>query len=314
MKALTKLQEALAKASEGATLIELQAKDIHPYKHQIRTVFSVKADEELTASIKQHGVVQPVLVRISATHDHAYELIAGERRWRSAQAAGKPIPALVRHIDDEEAEALHRIENIHRENLSNLEIAKALKEDLVRLKNAGAVGKLWGKSPAWISKMLSLNDLGEATQSLVDENITGDKEVLAEVARLEKRDKAGAKLVVEKIKAAPPKAKVRELVKAAVKAATPKKTKTAKPRAPVKRWWKTSAPLERKGSALAIGVEIKKNSRLCEDFEENVSRFGDAMIATEWKHKNTAYIWVAFGKSRQVAEYPAEDLQLTYME
>ena len=81
--------------------------------------------EDLAASIKEHGVLQPVLVR-PLGHDR-YELVAGERRWKASQKAGlSKIPALIQDIDDQKAMALGLIENIQRENLDPIEEARGL--------------------------------------------------------------------------------------------------------------------------------------------------------------------------------------------
>ena len=82
---------------------------------------------ELADSIKQHGVIQPIVVRPVRGVQDRYEIIAGERRWRAAQMAGlAEIPAVIRDVPDEDAVAMALIENIQRENLNPLEEARAL--------------------------------------------------------------------------------------------------------------------------------------------------------------------------------------------
>lgn len=114
-------------------------------KYQPRTDMHEEALEELAASIKNQGVMQPIVVRpISA---EKYEIIAGERRWRATQMAGlDSIPAIVKPVGDEAAIAMSLIENIQRENLNPIEEAMALKRlqdefELTQQEVADAVGK-----------------------------------------------------------------------------------------------------------------------------------------------------------------------------
>ena len=98
---------------------------IQPGKYQPRQAMDPERLEELAASIRAQGVIQPIVVRAIARD--RYELIAGERRWRAAQKAGlAEIPALVREVPDQAVVAMALIENIQRENLSPLEEAQAL--------------------------------------------------------------------------------------------------------------------------------------------------------------------------------------------
>lgn len=102
---------------------EMEIARIVPNRFQPRQVFEDKALEELTASIRIHGVIQPILVR--SLNNGVYELIAGERRWRAAQIAGlKKIPVVVKDITDEKSLEIALIENLQRENLNPIEAAQ----------------------------------------------------------------------------------------------------------------------------------------------------------------------------------------------
>ena len=102
---------------------EMEIARIVPNRFQPRQVFEDKALEELTASIRIHGVIQPILVR--RLNNGVYELIAGERRWRAAQIAGlKKIPVVVKDITDEKSLEIALIENLQRENLNPIEAAQ----------------------------------------------------------------------------------------------------------------------------------------------------------------------------------------------
>ena len=102
---------------------EMEIARIVPNRFQPRQGFEDKALEELTASIRIHGVIQPILVR--RLNNGVYELIAGERRWRAAQIAGlKKIPVVVKDIPDEKSLEIALIENLQRENLNPIEAAQ----------------------------------------------------------------------------------------------------------------------------------------------------------------------------------------------
>ncbi len=103
----------------------LSVGSIQPGKYQPRTRMDPASLDELAASIRAQGLMQPILVR--PVGDERYEIIAGERRWRAAQIAGlSEVPALLREIPDEAALAMALIENIQRENLNPLEEARGL--------------------------------------------------------------------------------------------------------------------------------------------------------------------------------------------
>jgi len=129
--------------------------------------------ENLAASIKSQGVIQPIVARpLKATNGGAqrYEIIAGERRWRAAQMAGlQDIPTVIRLVEDESAIAMALIENIQRENLNPLEEAKALDRlirefDLTHQQAADAIGR----SRASVSNLLRLLELSDRVKPLLE--------------------------------------------------------------------------------------------------------------------------------------------------
>jgi ParB family chromosome partitioning protein len=116
--------------AEGDTLVEVAVDEIEPNPNQPRKAFSPQALDELTASIKASGVIQPVIVRREST---GYQLVAGERRWRAARQAGLPrIPAIVREVTDAESLELALVENLLREDLNPMEEAEAFDKLLAR--------------------------------------------------------------------------------------------------------------------------------------------------------------------------------------
>ena len=142
---------------------------IQPGKYQPRHAMDPERLDDLAASIRAQGVIQPVVVREIAKD--RYELIAGERRWRAAQKAGlAEIPALVKVVPDQAVVAMALIENIQRENLSPLEEAQALSRlieefHLTQQETADAVGR---SRPA-VSNLLRLLDLPAEIKRLLDE-------------------------------------------------------------------------------------------------------------------------------------------------
>jgi ParB family transcriptional regulator, chromosome partitioning protein len=116
--------------TEGDTLVDVAVDQIEPNPNQPRKVFNSQALDELTASIKASGVIQPVIVRRQGS---GYQLVAGERRWRAARQAGLPrVPAIVREVTDAESLELALVENLLREDLNPMEEAEAYDKLLAR--------------------------------------------------------------------------------------------------------------------------------------------------------------------------------------
>ena len=147
----------------------LPIQQIQPGKYQPRRHWNQEALDELAASIRAQGLIQPVVVR--ALGRNSYELIAGERRWRAAQLAQlSEIPALVKTVDEAAVPAMALIENIQRQDLTPLEEADALKRliddfDLTHQQAADAVGR----SRAAVSNLLRLTELPAPIKKLLDE-------------------------------------------------------------------------------------------------------------------------------------------------
>ncbi|MEO7051941.1 MAG: ParB/RepB/Spo0J family partition protein [Rhodanobacter sp.] len=156
------------RAQEGE-LRMLPIEQIQSGKYQPRRHWNEEALDELAASIKAQGLIQPVVVR--EVGKHRYELIAGERRWRAAQRAQLgEIPALVKNVAEAAVPAMALIENIQRQDLTPLEEADALKRliddfDLTHQQAADAVGR----SRASVSNLLRLTELPESIKKLLDD-------------------------------------------------------------------------------------------------------------------------------------------------
>ena len=137
-------------------------------KYQPRTHMDKGALEELAASIKAQGVVQPIVVRAIAGGN--YEIVAGERRWRASQLAGmETIPAVVRKIPDEAAVAIALIENIQRENLNPVEEATALQRLIDEFSMTHQrVAEAVGRSRAAVTNLLRLLSLQSDVRELLE--------------------------------------------------------------------------------------------------------------------------------------------------
>jgi ParB family chromosome partitioning protein len=162
-----------APTTNGDALRDIPVELLQRGQYQPRVDMRQDTLDDLAASIKAQGVVQPIVVRpiASSGGEKRYEIIAGERRWRAAQLAGlAEVPAVVREIPDEAAIAMALIENIQRENLNPLEEARAL-DRLIRefgLTHAEAAQAV-GRSRASVSNLLRLQDLSEKVKPMLED-------------------------------------------------------------------------------------------------------------------------------------------------
>ena len=156
------------KNKELETVVELKIVDVEPMKDQPRKVFDEEKLEELANSIKENGVIQPILV---VKNDDGYAIVAGERRWRAAKKAGlKKIPAIIKNYDESKKKQVALIENIQREDLNIVEVAHAIKE-LMEIENCSQseVAKVTGKNISTISNIVRLLKLpDEILQYVLD--------------------------------------------------------------------------------------------------------------------------------------------------
>ncbi|CAA9501201.1 MAG: Chromosome (plasmid) partitioning protein ParB [uncultured Sphingomonas sp.] len=143
---------------------EIDVAAIRPNPHQPRRIFAEEAISELADSIRARGVLQPILVR--ETGAGAYELVAGERRWRAAQKAQlHRIPAIVRTFDEAAVAEVALIENIQRENLNALEEADAYAQLISNYGHSqDDLSRLVGKSRSHVANLLRLRDLPDSVR------------------------------------------------------------------------------------------------------------------------------------------------------
>lgn len=145
-------------------IFDISLQDIIPNRFQPREMFDDEALQELSQSIREHGVIQPIIVRKVGDK---YEIIAGERRFRASQLAGKEtIPALIRDIDDKEAAKIALLENLQRSNLTPIEEAKTY-QTILKLDNITQeeLAQNLGKSQSTIANKLRLLTLDEEVQT-----------------------------------------------------------------------------------------------------------------------------------------------------
>lgn len=160
-------RESLAAPQAGDVVHQLSHAAIIPSSLQPRAIFTPEQLAELVDSIKEHGIIQPLIVR--ETQNGKYELIAGERRWRASGILGlSTVPAIIREASDKDVLELALIENLQRENLSPLEEAAGymrLKTEF-RMKQ-GDIAKRVGKSRAAVANSMRLLDLPQPVQDML---------------------------------------------------------------------------------------------------------------------------------------------------
>jgi len=159
------LPDLALEAREGVR--EIPVDEIRPRPGQPRRTFREESLQELAASMREHGVVQPLIVRKVA--GGGYELVAGERRWRAARLAGmRTVPAIVRPLSDAQALEVSLIENLQREDLNPLEEAEAYRQlmEIVGLTQEQLAERV-GKSRSHIANMLRLLSLPDEVKEYV---------------------------------------------------------------------------------------------------------------------------------------------------
>ena len=156
-------------AVENKNVDSVSINTIIPGKYQPRTEFDREALQALADSVKEKGILQPLLVR---RKNDKYELIAGERRWRAAKMAGlNDVPVIVKELSDQEVLEAALVENILRENLSAVEEAEGYKRLIDEFSHTQeALSQIVGKSRSHIANMLRLLTLPESVQNLIKED------------------------------------------------------------------------------------------------------------------------------------------------
>ena len=168
LSALLPDEPAFLDGAAAEQVRQLAIDSVRPNPDQPRKLFDPEKLEELTASIRQHGVMQPLVV---VEREGGYMIAAGERRWRAAQAAGlKEVPALVRQLDPRQLAELSLIENLQREDLTGLEEAQAF-SDLMNGHGytQEALAERLGKSRSHVANTLRLLNLAPHEKKLLEQ-------------------------------------------------------------------------------------------------------------------------------------------------
>jgi ParB family chromosome partitioning protein len=164
---------ALPAVAERGAVVALGIADLRPSPFQPRTTIDPVAIEELATSIRARGVLQPLLVRPDPEIPERYQIIAGERRWRAAQAAGiHEIPVIVRDLTDSDAMVVALVENLQRQDLNAIEEADGYRRLLEEFGvTQESLGQSVGKSRSHIANTLRLLNLPPAVQNEVRKGV-----------------------------------------------------------------------------------------------------------------------------------------------
>ncbi len=213
------LEKEIEKAEGLATETYVKLSKIEPNRNQPRKNFDQEELESLAASLKQKGMISPIIV--TKRKDH-YEIVAGERRWRAAHIAGlTEIPVLIREYTEQEIDEISIIENVQREDLNSIEEANAYKRLMDEYKyTQEVVAEKMGKSRAAITNTLRLLKLSEKIQKMIVEKklSEGHARALLAVEDLKIQEKLAQKVVDEKLS-------VRDIEKLVKNLGKPEKTK-----------------------------------------------------------------------------------------
>lgn len=217
-KAKKETKSGAEESREPQTLVKITK--VEPNREQPRKNFDEDALQELADSIKQFGLLQPILVQDRTDH---YEIIAGERRWRAAKLAGlKEVPVIIRNYTDQEIVEISLIENIQREDLNPIEEAQAYRRLLTEFHlKQDEVAERVSKSRAAVTNSIRLLKLSDEVQQMViDEMIsTGHARALLAVEDPEEQYNLAQRIFDEKLSVRD----VEKLVKNLHKSAKPKK-------------------------------------------------------------------------------------------
>ncbi len=167
------IEEKILDSTSVDEIVELNLDELRPNPYQPRKVFDEEKLQELADSIKEHGVIQPIIVKRSSIK--GYEIIAGERRVKASRMVGlEKIPAIIRDFTDEEMMEIALLENLQRENLNSIEEAMAYRNliNTMEITQEELANRL-GKSRSHITNMLGLLNLPEEVKDMiVDDKIS----------------------------------------------------------------------------------------------------------------------------------------------
>lgn len=272
-------KQGAAAALPGERIEEIDPKLIDCQK-QIRSKdnpgFTIESLTELGNDLKRDGQHEPAVVRKNKKTPGRFLMVAGERRWRACDIVGIKLKVVVREMDDEQARRVQRAENIQRENLTQLEIAVALREDKTRLGTLEKVAAEWNKGLNWVAERIKFLGVveaeGQASQA-VAEGVTADITTINDLHRLEKINPEAAKEVIDQAKTDPG-ANIRKAIRGKLKdvkpqgaAAGPENSRMREPvRAAASNEKRQKAQVASDGAEVVTGA-VAQAQALCEQVE-----------------------------------------------
>jgi len=237
---------------DSKRILEIGISRLRPNRRQPREIMKDAAIDELVLSIKEHGILQPILAH--AVGDGNYEIIAGERRWRAAQKAGlSVVPVILKDIEEVEILEVALVENIQRENLNAIELAKAYKIFVDEFDyTQEELSKKVGKDRATVANTMRLLSLPEsAKKALYEELITvGHAKAILSARHREDQEKVLLEIIKKGLS-------VREAEKLAAATGRPAPPKPREPR----RDPNEIAAEKEMAKKLGMKVEIKRSGK-----------------------------------------------------
>lgn len=219
---LGKIEERIMESASKDEIIEISLDELRTNPYQPRKIFDEEALNELSNSIKEYGVFQPIIVKKAI---RGYEIIAGERRVRASKLANlNTIPAIVRDFSDEQMMQIALLENLQRENLTAIEEASAYRDIISALQiTQEDLAKKIGKSRSHITNMLGLLKLPRSIQDMVLEGkiSMGHARVLSKLDEVEKIESLARSIILDELSVRA----LENLVDEGFKRTTPIKTK-----------------------------------------------------------------------------------------
>lgn len=218
---------SIEELDEGKSVVTLRLNDIEPNKNQPRQVFDDDSLSELADSIRDHGVLQPLIVR--PLSDGSYQLVAGERRWRASRLAGlTEVPVIVRALTDSEVAVIALIENLQRENLNPIEEAEGISRliEEYAFTQEQAAEKL-GKSRSAVTNTLRLMALPERVRGLVSDDFlsAGHARALLGLTDKSRIEETADEIITKKLSVRETEKLVKQRNAAKEKTAQPKKAR-----------------------------------------------------------------------------------------
>ncbi len=213
-------------------VVQLYLDDIIPNRYQPREIFDERALKELAVSIREHGVIQPIIVR-KRNANGKYEIIAGERRYKASALAGlTKIPAIIRNLDDKESSKVALLENLQRKDLNPIEEARTYQKILeIDQMTQAELAKTMGKSQSSVANKLRLLTLPDEIQDALLKEQISERHArgLLNIPDVEKQKEMLKKIISTKMSVRSLEEEIKKIVESTGKSETNEPTATDKP-------------------------------------------------------------------------------------